>query len=291
MKFSGVITALVSPFLNNKFDSDSFEKLLQFQVDNGVNDFVINGTTGESPCLDWSEVELMFEITRKTLPSAKIILGTGTNNTKSSIENTNRAKELGADAAMLMTPYYNKPSQSGIKSHFLNVAEACDIDLILYNVPGRTIVGIETDTVISLAQHPRIIGIKDATGDMNYHHKITSELEDQFVYLSGDDFTFTEYVLKGGNGVVSVLSNVAPRHTVDLFQKAHNQDPSALVEFENLKKICDILFAEPSPAPAKASLLLQGIIASSELRLPLVEASQELRDDLKFELQKLGLLR
>lgn len=277
-KMSKVITALVTPFKDQVVDYKSFENLLQQQLDSGIKDFVINGTTAESPTLTNQEVENLFDhAKKKVLDSGSIILGTGSNSTLATTKNTQRAAELGADAALVVVPYYNKPTQEGLYLHFKTIADSCDIPIILYNVPGRTITSLGLETIKKLSEHPRIIGIKEASGDIAFAKQIRETCGDQFLLLSGDDATYEQFLFSGGDGIISVASHIVPK----AFLEKNIQDYQRLIT---------ILFQEPNPTPVKMALYIQKIIQSPECRLPLLKMTALGAEVLTKEMSRLNLI-
>lgn len=289
-KFKGVISAVITPFKNGELDLVSYKRLIVDQLDKGINGFVVNGTTGESPNLTWDEVEQLFHATKKVADnSVPIIIGTGTNSTKTTIEKTKKAKALGADAALVVTPYYNKPPQRGMVQHFSAVADSSDLPLILYNVPGRTASNLEFGTIKELSQHPNIIGIKEASGNTDFGRQIVLANEG-FVVGSGDDDTCMELAMIGGQSVISVVSQVIPKEMVTLFERAMKRERSALKDYERYRKLNSLLFVEANPIPVKMALHLMGLIDSPELRLPLVELAEKHKAELTKELKHLGVI-
>lgn len=278
-KFSGVITALVTPFLKGKVDFDSVEKLVKDQLSRGVQGFVINGTTGESPTVTSEERKQLFQYIKKMIPKKfPLIMGTGSNSTEKTIEESKQAEKIGADAVLVVVPYYNKPPQRGLLEHFTRVADKINIPVILYNVPGRTITTLELETIKKLSEHPNIIGIKEASGNIEFAKQIREACGAEFLLLSGDDGTYDDFVKAGGDGVISVCSHIIPEAM--LTKKAT----------ANLSLI-NALFVEANPIPVKKALHLLGIIQSAELRLPLVELSARHTETLKSEMKKAGLLK
>lgn len=276
-KISGLITALITPFKNNKVDYTSLEKLVNKQIASGVEGFVINGTTGESPTLNDSEVEEIFKFIRKiTKEEVPLILGTGTNCTVSTIEKTKKAERLGASAALVVVPYYNKPPQRGLFSHFMKIADSSKTPIILYNVPGRTITSLEVDTIVKLSEHPNIIGIKEASGSKEMAAEIRQKSRSNFILLSGDDGTYVDFLEAGGDGVISVASHIIPgpmRQWRSLVMEGKSQQAK-----EDLKKwlpLINLLFVEANPIPVKKATQILHLIDSAELRLPLVELESD----------------
>ncbi len=291
-QFKGVFTALITPFKNQKVDYVSLEKLVNHQVAGKVDGFVVNGTTAESPNLSELEVSEIFKKIRTwTKGNVPLILGTGSNSTEKTIASTRQACEMGADAALVVVPYYNKPPQQGLFLHFKAVAESSKIPIVLYNVPSRTITSLEPETVIRLAEIRNIIGIKEATGNMEIAKKIISKTHKEFVMLSGDDGTFVDFLKNKGHGVISVASHVIPEVFASLAASAkkgmHGENETLLKKYKNL---IDLLFIEANPIPLKKALEYLGIIESSELRLPLIEVTKEVAERLKTEMTSLGLI-
>lgn len=291
-KFKGVFTALITPFKNQKIDFVSLEKLVQQQLQGKVEGFVVNGTTAESPTLKSDEVAEIFKKIRGwTKGNVPLILGTGSNSTEKTIESTRQAGEMGADAALVVVPYYNKPPQQGLYMHFKTVAESSKIPVILYNVPGRTITSLDPETVAKLAEVKNVIGIKEATGNMDIERKIIEKTHKDFVMLSGDDGTYGDFLKNKGHGVISVATHVIPEVFVAMTNSARKgQYAEAESALKKYKKLIDLLFVEANPIPVKRALQLMGICESAELRLPLVEMSKEGTEKLKAEMKTLGLL-
>lgn len=290
--FKGVFTALITPFKNNKIDYVSLEKLVKQQLAGKIEGFVVNGTTAESPNLKDQEVAELFKKIRVwTKGSVPLILGTGSNSTEKTVENTKQAGEMGADAALVVVPYYNKPPQQGLYAHFKTVAEAAKIPVILYNVPGRTITSLESDTVARLATVKNIIGIKEATGNMDIEKKIIEKTHKDFIMFSGDDGTYADFLKNQGHGVISVATHVIPEVFVNITNFARKgQHTEAADLLKRYKKLIDLLFIEANPIPVKRALHYMGIVESAELRLPLVEMSAEGSAKLKSEMKNLGLI-
>jgi 4-hydroxy-tetrahydrodipicolinate synthase len=291
-QFKGVFTALITPFKNNKVDFGSLEKLVKQQLAGKIDGFVVNGTTAESPNLDQAEVAEIFKKVKSwTKGNVPLILGTGSNSTEKTAANTRQAGEMGADAALVVVPYYNKPPQQGLFEHFKTVAEASKIPVILYNVPGRTITSLEPDTVARLSEVKNIIGIKEASGSIEIEKKIIEKTHKDFVMLSGDDGIYADFLKNKGHGVISVVSHIIPEEFVGLTIAAkkglYNEADAILKTYKNL---IDLMFIESNPIPVKKALQLMGIIESSELRLPLVDMTKEGIEKLKAEMSKLGMI-
>ena len=277
--FKGIFTALLTPFKNGSLDEVSFRSFIDFQIDSGIHGLVPVGTTGESPTVSHDEHKLAVEIcidqANKKVP---VIAGTGSNNTAEAIELTNHACEKGADAALVVTPYYNKPNQEGLYAHYKAIAENSDIPIVIYNIPGRSIVDMNLETMNKLFQIKNIIGVKDATSDISRVFKYKSIIGDSFNQLSGEDATTLAYMIYGGHGSISVASNIAPKLCSDFMNLclAGKFDEASKIN-DKLMKLHECLFLEPSPGPVKYAAEKLGLM-SSELRLPLVEISKNTKD-------------
>lgn len=290
-KIEGTITALITPFYKGNVDYQSLKKLVRHQLDNGIEGFVINGTTAESPTLQPDEVEKIFKFVRKVSDnSLPLILGTGSNSTADTIKKTKWVTKLKATAALVVVPYYNKPPQRGLMQHFTQVAKLTQVPIIVYNVPGRTITSLQPDTAIELAKLSNIIGIKEASGDISYVHKIKSNVPNDYSILSGDDATAIDFVSAGGQGVISVISHVIPKEFSILIKRTSRGDARAYEEYSRYSRLNQLLGIESNPIPVKKMLNLMGIIRSDELRLPLVALAEENTNLVRQELKKLGII-
>ena len=281
--FHGSMVALVTPMNSDgDVDFDSLRGLVEWHIAEGTNAIVAVGTTGESATLDEKEhCEVIRQVVQMVDARIPVIAGTGANSTTEAISLTRCAKEVGADAALLVTPYYNKPTQEGLYLHYKAVAEAVDIPQILYNVPGRTACDMLPETVARLAQIANIVGIKEATGDLSRLHQIRELCGEDFDIFSGDDATGCEFMLSGGNGVISVTNNVAPsamRKMCDLALAGKRED--AMVIDQRLSALHEKLFLEANPIPVKWALAEMGKI-SEGIRLPLTWLSEEFHMPLK----------
>lgn len=286
-KLKGVFTALVTPFRGGKIDYVSLNKLLNQQVNAGVNGFVVNGTTGESPTLTDQEVKQVVKFVKQKFPEKTIIIGTGTNNTLVSIEKTKFAKTLGADAALVVVPYYNKPTQNGLFRHFSVIANKSKFPIILYNVPGRTITSLSVETICKLSKNSHIVGIKEATGDISFFKKLKRSCSKNFIFLSGDDVTYDQFLISGGDGVISVASHIIPEKMVE-WTSLRLSNKQIKKEFPKYKKLIQSMFIEANPIPVKWMLFKMGILKSPELRLPLTTLSEK---NQKIVNQKLKVLK
>ena len=290
--FRGSMVALVTPMLaDESVDYESLATLVEFHVENGTSAIISMGTTGESATLEMKE---HCEVIRRTIEMVKgriaVIAGTGANSTSEAIQLTQCASDVGADACLLVTPYYNKPTQEGLYLHHKKIAETVDIPQILYNVPGRTVCDMLPDTVARLAQITNIIGIKEATGDLNRLKEIQSKVADDFEIYSGDDETGTEFMLQGGHGVISVTTNVAPKAMSEMCAAALSGDREAAETINKpLQGLHKNLFLEANPIPVKWALAEMGKIASG-IRLPLTPLSEQYHQPLREAMQQAGIL-
>lgn len=279
LDLSGTFTALVTPFTpsGTELDLASYEKLLAQQLGGKVRGLVPCGTTGEAPTLSAAEQrELVAATVRAARGKARVVVGTGSNDTKKTIETTRAAFEAGADAAMLSMPYYSKPSQEGLLRHVTLVAQAVPGPLVLYNIPGRTAVNLEVETLLRILDLcPSVVALKDASGGVLYCQELLSRAGDRITVLSGDDPLTLPLMSVGARGVISVTSNVYPRAVAEVVEEAQaGRFERARALHAALFPLHRELFSEPSPSPTKAALVQKGIIASAEVRPPLVAASQ-----------------
>ena len=290
--FNGAISALVTPFLNGEVDYASLEKLVAYQLENGIRGFVVNGTTAESPTLTSAEVTKIFTLVRAQAGvNFPIILGTGSNSTAKTVEATKKASELGANAALVVVPYYNKPPQRGLAEHFKVVAKESEVPVILYNVPGRTITGMTVDTIAELAEVKNVIGIKEATGDIKFDQEIIGRVSKNFLMLSGDDGTYIDFLKIGGQGIISVMSNLITKECsrwTELMMSGKVSE--AETDFKKYTKLINLMYCEANPIPVKWMLFKKGIIKSPEMRLPLVTLDSKFHAEITAEMQSLGLL-
>ena len=287
MNFSGIITALVTPFHQGKLDKASFLKLLESQVEQGVDHFVLDSTTGESPTLEEEELKTLVSWFRKFEQekslALKLMAGTGTFSTKKTVEKTHRAEKLGVDSVLVVTPYYNRPSQEGLFLHFTQVAASTSLPVILYNVPSRTACSLDVPTLARLSEVKNIKGLKEASGDMVFFRQIRRACGEDFSLLSGDDFTCVESFLSGGDGTISAASNVMGRTLKAFFERAKKNDTSVLADFKKYENFLKALYGETNPLGAKQVLSYLGVISSPETRLPLFnsEISLQLRQEVE----------
>ncbi|MEZ0343284.1 MAG: 4-hydroxy-tetrahydrodipicolinate synthase [Caldimicrobium sp.] len=287
-KLKGSIVALVTPFKDGKIDEESFRNLIRWHLKEGTHGILVSGTTGESATLSKEEKKRLFEI---ALEEAKgkvpLIAGTGTNDTKKALELTKMAEEMGMDAALLVTPYYNKPTQKGLYEHYKFIASQVKIPIILYNVPGRTGVNLLPDTTAKLSEIDNIVAIKEACGDLKQVTELKLKCKPDFVILSGDDFTAYPTIILGGKGVISVAANIMPKEMAELMESALEGDYSRALELHlYLYPLFKVLFIETNPVPAKEALYLMGMINTPEVRLPLSSLSEASFQQLKSVLRE-----
>jgi 4-hydroxy-tetrahydrodipicolinate synthase len=289
--FKGSITALLTPFNNGAVDEKAFRNLVDWQIKEGSHGLVPCGTTGESPTLSHSEhrrvTEMCIEVTAGRVP---VIAGCGSNSTAEAVELIKHAQKAGASAALVVTPYYNKPTQEGLYQHFKAVHDAADLPVIIYNIPGRSVVNMSVDTMARLARLPRIIGVKDATGDLARVALQRVSMGPDFIQLSGEDQTALGFMAHGGQGCISVTSNIVPRLLSD-FQGLclAGEFGDALELQDRLTPLHDAMFVETSPGPVKYAASLLGL-CSAEMRLPMVPVSEATKQRVQEAMKKAGLL-
>jgi 4-hydroxy-tetrahydrodipicolinate synthase len=285
--FIGSCVALITPFANGEVDEKAFQNFVQWQIDQGTEGVIPVGTTGESPTLSHDEhmrvVELCVEVAKDKIP---VIAGTGSNSTAEAVMLTGHAQDAGADAALVVTPYYNKPSQEGLYQHFKTIHDETEIPIVIYNIPGRSIVDMTVDTMARLAKLPRIVGVKDATADLSRPQLTTIHCGEDFSQLSGEDASALPYLAAGGHGCISVSCNVAPRQLADMHKAWRTRDIDTALEIQHrLTPLHKAMFCEPSPAPAKYAAELLGLCSSS-VRQPITELTdagkKQVRDAMVF---------
>ncbi|MCH2070936.1 4-hydroxy-tetrahydrodipicolinate synthase [Acinetobacter pittii] len=288
----GSIVAIVTPMLKDGgVDWKGLEKLVEWHIEQGTNSIVAVGTTGEASTLSMEEhTQVIKEIIRVANKRIPIIAGTGANSTREAIELTNAAKDLGADAALLVTPYYNKPTQEGLYQHYKAIAEAVELPLILYNVPGRTGVDLSNDTAVRLAEISNIVGIKDATGDVPRGKALIEALNGKMAVYSGDDETAWELMLLGADGNISVTANIAPKAMSEVCAVAIAKDEQQAKTLNNkIANLHNILFCESNPIPVKWALHEMGLIDTG-IRLPLTPLAEQYREPLRNALKDAGII-
>lgn len=289
-RIKGSITALITPMKDGKLDEAAFRRLVNWQIEQGTHGLVPCGTTGESPTLSHDEHRKVIEIcVAETNGRVPVIAGAGSNSTTEAIELTKFAKSVGADAVLSVTGYYNKPSQEGQYRHFMAVADAVDIPIILYNIPPRAIVEIGVELMARLAKHPNIIGVKDATANLLRPSRERHAIGKDWLLLSGEDGTALGYMAHGGHGCISVTANVAPNLCAEFQTLCLKGDyAGALAIQDKLLPLHDALFTNPNPAPVKYAASVLGLCAS-EVRLPLVEADEASQAKVREALAFAGL--
>lgn len=292
MQFTGAFTALVTPFKNGKVDEEKYREFIEWQIQEGINGVVPCGTTGESATLSHKEHEDVIRICIDQVKGrVPVIAGAGSNNTKEAIGLAQFAKDAGADALLLITPYYNKPTQEGLVAHYKAIANEVSIPIVVYNVPGRTGVNVLPSTMARLYKEiPDVIGVKEATGNLIQVSDILEQCDDDFVLLSGDDFTLLPILSIGGKGVISVVSNLIPKKFAQLCKAGMTGDLATAkkLHFET-QAICRACFVETNPIPVKTALNLMGKMGP-EMRLPLVPLQPSSLETLKVALKGLNLI-
>lgn len=278
--FQGVLTALVTPMTSSgDLDLAALSRLVERQLAGGIHGLVPCGTTGEAPTLSVDEhIEVIRQTVRIADGAVPVMGGIGSNNTRTAIDNAKRAQDAGVDGVLATAPYYNKPNQAGLLAHFTAIADAVDVEVCVYDIPGRSVIKVEPATLATLAAHPRITCVKDATGDLVNAVDNRRLCGPDFHLLSGDDFTLVPFWAVGGHGCVSVLSNLCPARVVGLYEAVQAGDyATARAEFERLFPLIRALFMEPNPTPTKAALAHLGLCTDA-VRLPLVPASTAARE-------------
>ncbi len=290
--FKGSIVALVTPFKNGKVDKERILELVEFHIKEGTDGIVPCGTTGESATLSHDEhkevVTIVVEAVNKRIP---VIAGAGSNCTTESINLARHAKNVGADAILAVTPYYNKPTQNGLYAHYSTIANEVDIPLILYNVPSRTGVNLLPETVARLSEIKNIVGVKEASADLRQQTKIVEMCRGDFALISGDDFTLLPTLSIGGVGVISVVANIVPKDVANLIKEFNqgNLDEAKKLHYK-IFPVCEAMFIETNPVPVKEALGMMGMI-SPEVRLPLVPLTNANREKVREDLRTYRLIR
>lgn len=290
-KYQGSMVALVTPFSNGKVDYAALEKMVEFQIQNGTTCLVVTGTTGECPTLTYEE---HIEVIKRSVEVANgrvlVMAGAGSNNPVEAIALSNAAKEVGADSLLHNAGYYNRPNQEGLYAHFKMVHDNTDLPIFIYNVPGRTVVNISSETVAKLSELERVVGIKDATGNLERPWLERNMIDKPFIFLSGEDSTAVSFNVAGGVGVISVTANVAPALVAKVQNLTLEKKWEEAAEQQlKLMKLHKLMFKEPSPAPAKYAASLLGL-CKEDVRLPILPVSDSLRAEIKAEMQKLELI-
>ncbi len=289
--FTGMGTAIITPMTPEGIDYDSLGRLIEFQIESGINAIVVMGTTGENATIEPEDQTKVIAYTvEKVAGRVPVIAGTGTNNTEHVLHNTRNACAAGADAVLVVTPYYNKATQSGLIAHFTAVADVSTVPVVLYNVPGRTGCGLQPKTVAKLAEHPNIVALKEATGNMAQMVELRRLCGDKLDIYSGEDALTVPMMAMGGKGTISVLSNVAPRESVAMTDACLAGDYVTAAAWQcKLLPLIDALFSQVNPIPVKAAAAAMGY-CQDYLRMPLTPMEEPYRSKLMEEMRKLGLI-
>jgi 4-hydroxy-tetrahydrodipicolinate synthase len=283
--FKGSNVALVTPFKGDSLDEETYVKIINFHLENGTNGLVPAGTTGESPTLSHREHEKVIELCiQEAKGKIPVIAGTGSNSTTEAISLTEHAEKAGADGALIVTPYYNKPTQEGLYQHYKAINDKCGIPIIIYNIPGRSVIDMTVDTMARLFELKNIVGVKDATGDLNRVDETFKKIGNEFIQLTGEDGLAYEYNKRGGVGCISVTANIAPKMCSDMqkFSKSQNNDEQKKAEEidKKLQPVHKSLFIESNPSPVKYAAKLIGL-CDDNVRLPLVTVLDETKAEVK----------
>ena len=292
--FKGSNVALITPFKNNGLDDEAYIKLIHFHIDNGTNGLVPAGTTGESPTLSHDEHQRVIDLCiKESNGKIPVIAGTGSNSTEEAISLTTHAEKVGANGALIVTPYYNKPTQEGLYQHYKAINDKCGIPIIIYNIPGRSVIDMSVDTMARLYELKNIVGVKDATGDLDRVNQTLKKMGKDFIQLTGNDDNAFEFNKRGGVGTISVTANIAPKLCSD-FQKFSKSDTdNKMKEAERLDKILQpvhhSMFVESNPSPVKYAAKLLGL-CDDNVRLPLVKVTDTTKEIVKKALQSAKLI-
>ena len=292
--FKGSNVAIVTPFKNNKLDEEAYIKLINFHLENGTNGLVPAGTTGESPTLSLAEHEKVIEICiKESKGKIPVIAGTGSNSTEEAIKLTKHAERSGADGALVVTPYYNKPTQEGLYQHYKAINDNTSLPIIIYNIPSRCVIDMTVDTMARLYELKNIKGVKDATGDLNRIEQTISKLGNEFIQLTGEDGLAFEFNRRGGVGCISVTANILPKLCSDMQKFSKSNSDNEIKEAERINNLLQpvhkSLFLESNPAPVKYAAQLMGL-CSDDIRLPLVKIKNETQQEIKKALSSANLI-
>ena len=292
--FKGSNVALVTPFKNNKLDEETYIKLIHFHIENGTNGLVPAGTTGESPTLSHDEHEKVIELcVKESDGKLPVFAGTGSNSTEEAISLTTHAEKIGSNGALVVTPYYNKPTQEGLYQHYKAINDKCGIPIIIYNIPGRSVIDMSVDTMARLYELKNIVGVKDATGDLNRVNETSKKLGKDFIQLTGNDDNALEFNKRGGVGAISVTANIAPKLCSDFQKLSISENESEKKEAERLNEVLQpihhAMFVESNPSPVKyAAKLLD--LCDDHVRLPLVKVTDDTKNIVKKALVSAKLI-
>ena len=292
--FKGSNVALVTPFKNDKLDEDTYIKLIHFHIKNGTNGLVPAGTTGESPTLSHNEHEKVIELcVKESGGKIPVFAGTGSNSTEEAISLTTHAEKIGANGALIVTPYYNKPTQEGLYQHYKAINDKCGIPIIIYNIPGRSVIDMSVETMARLYELKNIIGVKDATGQLNRVNQTLEKLGKDFLQLTGNDDNALEFNKRGGKGAISVTANIAPKLCSDFQKFSLSSNKDEFKEAENLNKILQPLhhamFVESNPSPVKYAAKILNL-CDDDVRLPLVKVTDKTKEIVKKALHTAKLI-
>jgi len=292
--FKGSNVALITPFINNKVDEEKYIKIINFHLENGTNGLVPVGTTGESPTLSHDEHQKLIELCiKESNGKIPVIAGTGSNSTEEAISLTKHAEKAGADGALVVTPYYNKPTQEGLYQHYKAINDRCGIPIIIYNIPSRSVIDMSVDTMTRLFELKNIVGVKDATGDLNRVDQQKTKMGEEFIQLTGNDDNAFEFNKRGGVGTISVTANIAPKMCSDFQKFSKSKNPDELKEAGRLDDILQPLhknlFIESNPSPVKYVAKLMGL-CDDAVRLPLVTCTNETKKILEDISKKAQLI-
>ena len=293
--FKGSNVALVTPFKNNKLDEDTYIKLIHFHIENGTNGLVPAGTTGESPTLSHQEHEKVIELcVKESKGKLPVFAGTGSNSTEEAISLTTHAEKIGANGALIVTPYYNKPTQEGLYQHYKAINDKCGIPIIIYNIPGRSVIDMSIDTMARLFELKNIIGVKDATGDLNRVNKTLEKMGKEFIQLTGNDDNALEFNKRGGVGAISVTANIVPKLCSDFQKFSKSENDNEIDKASKLNKILQpihhAMFVESNPSPVKYAAKLLNL-CNDDVRLPLVKVTDATKDIVKNALKSAKLIK
>ena len=292
--FKGSNVALITPFKNNKLDVDNYIELIHFHIKNGSNGLVPAGTTGESPTLSHEEHEKVIELCiNETKGKIPVIAGTGSNSTKEAISLTKHAEKVGADGALVVTPYYNKPTQEGLYQHYKAINDNCGIPIIIYNIPSRSVIDMKVETMARLFELKNIVGVKDATGDLNRVNQQKEKMGNEFIQLTGEDENVLEFNRRGGVGCISVTANIAPKQCSDFQKFSLSKNNNEVKEAERINNLLQpvhkALFIESNPSPVKYAAKLLNL-CSDDVRLPLVKITDSTKEAVKKALVSAKLI-
>ncbi|MDA9695074.1 4-hydroxy-tetrahydrodipicolinate synthase [Candidatus Pelagibacter sp.] len=292
--FKGSNVALITPFKNNGLDEEAYIKLIHFHIDNGTNGLVPAGTTGESPTLSHDEHQRVIDLCiKESNGKIPVIAGTGSNSTKEAISLTTHAEKAGANGALIVTPYYNKPTQEGLYQHYKAINDKCGIPIIIYNIPGRSVIDMSVDTMARLYELKNIVGVKDATGDLDRVNQTLEKMGKDFIQLTGNDDNAFEFNKRGGIGAISVTANIAPKLCSDFQRFSKSDTDNEIKEAERLDKILQpvhhSMFVESNPSPVKFAAKLLGL-CDDNVRLPLVKVTEKTKEIVKKALQSAKLV-